>query len=149
MTPPNRGKPPLTPEEARLLDGTLSDEARAALEAQLAEDPARAKALAGDRAAMALWKDDARAQAEGIDVGALAEQVVASVKAGRVAAPRLTFPRAYAVAAMLLIAIGAVGTLVTRSGASPAASVPSAIEASLIEAIADDPALWLGEAGGR
>ncbi len=143
-------KPPLTPEEARYLDGTLSEEERRAFEARLEKDPARAAALAEDRGAMALWKDDARGTASALDVDALADQVLASVRAGRPTTAHVGFPKAYAIAAMLLITIGAVGTLMVRSGRTPTeGAMPSRIEASLIEAMADDPALWLGDEGGR
>lgn len=143
-------KPPLTPEEARFLDGTLSGEERRALEAELARDPARAAALEEDRGAMALWKDDARSTAASLDMDALADQVLASVRAGRPTPAQVGFPRAYAIAAMLLITVGAVGTLLVRGSHSPTGdAMPSRIEASLIEAMADDPALWLGDEGGR
>jgi anti-sigma factor RsiW len=143
-------KPPLTPEEARYLDGTLSDAERRAFEATLEKDPARAAALREDLGALALWKDDARAQATALDLDALADQVLASVRAGRPTPAQVGFPKAYAIAAMLLITIGAVGTLVVRGTQSPREGVmPSRIEASLIEAMADDPALWLGDEGGR
>jgi len=140
-----RTRPPaLTPDESRLLDGALPPAEAARLERLIASDPDRADALAVDRGAMDLWREEARA-ASAVDSSTLApeelaERVVATLDPrARGARPIST---AYAVAAMLLIGIGLVGTAAARaarvSEARAQAAPRASIEAALLDSIADE-----------
>ncbi|MGE0192361.1 MAG: hypothetical protein AB7T63_10010 [Planctomycetota bacterium] len=129
--------PALTPDEARLLDGSLPAEERRRLDRQLAADPARAGRLARDRAALDLWVEEARSTP--VDVDALAQHVFERIDdengvarfssraglRGEVLSPRAAM--AYAAAAMLLIGVGLAGTWVVRQ--QRAEAVPSAAPA--------------------
>ena len=127
----------LTPDEARLLDGSLPTEERRRLDRQLAADPARAQRLARDRAALHLWVEESRSTP--VDVEALADRVFDRIDdeshAGRLASrsgsrgetlsPRTAM--AYAAAAVLLIGVGLAGTWVVRQ--QRAEAVPSSAPA--------------------
>lgn len=134
--------PPMTPEESRLLDGVLSASEAKRLENVIASDPERTDALDTYREAMAVWRDDSTRL--DVDPDSMADRVLAAVGATQ-GGGQATLPTWYAVAAMLLIGIGVIGTAAvqgsrTARSRAPSANVPSITDA-LIHSIATDRAL--------
>ncbi len=140
MSSRGRKRPPaMTPEESRLLDGTLPADEAKRLENLIASDPQRADALDTYREAMDVWRDDAGRI--DLDPDEIADQVLAAV-GGSQGGGAAALPTWYAVAAMLLIGIGVIGTAAVRGShartpqrsSSPVASM----EEALLDALADE-----------
>lgn len=128
--------PALTPEESRFLDGTLPPEEASRLERELAADPSRSDALASYRQAIDLWRDDTERTA--VPPGRMADRVLAAVGRPESGGAAI-IPTWYAVAAMLMISVGVLGTAFSKQlrpkrVLPPTASIPG----TLIESLVDD-----------
>jgi hypothetical protein len=119
----------LTRRESRWLDGQMPAGEREEFERAL--DPARRARLEALREAGALWREDALRAARRHDPRDLAERVLAGAapRAAAAPAPRLAFPAA---AAVVLIALGVLGTLLVR-GSPPEPIAPRAARAPYLE----------------
>ncbi|MDJ0974320.1 MAG: hypothetical protein QNJ98_07675 [Planctomycetota bacterium] len=128
--------PALTPEESRFLDGTLPPEEAKRLEREIAADPARSDALASYRRAVGLWRDDAERGA--VAPEQIADKVLAAVGRGE-AGGAAGIPTWYAVAAMLMISVGVLGTAFSQN-LRPKRVLPpaSSIQGTLIETLVDE-----------
>ncbi len=137
MTTRGRKRPPaMTPEESRFLDGTLPPEEAKRLEREIAADPERTDALNAYRESMGLWRDDAeRTPASPPD---MADRVLAALDRGQ-GGGSASIPTWYAVAAMLMISVGVLGTAFSRNIRPKRVLPPSAsIQTTIIEAFVDE-----------
>ena len=140
----------LTPAENRYLDGACPPAELAEVEASLEANPARREALEAHREAMALWRSDVERDVDRIDPEAVAAEVLERIQRPAARPPRMAVHRVWAAAALVLIAFGAIGTMLVRPTITPTAEIDfKAIDESLIEAFTDAPETWLQEDGGR
>lgn len=135
MSTRGRKRPPqMTPDESRLIDGTLPPEEAKRLELLIASDPDRADALADYREAIDVWREDANRAP--VDAAGMADGVLAALGEGE-SGGAATLPTWYAVAAMFLIGIGVIGTAAVRGKHAVAPHKSTAPVASLEEALLD------------
>lgn len=136
--------------DSRYLDGRGTPEERAAFRAGLEKDPARRARLEAHEEAMDLWRADVARDVDRIDPEAIAAEVLEQIQRPAARPPRLAIHRVWAAAAVVLIALGAVGTFLAQPPDPTETQADfRAIDESLIEAFVDAPETWLQEDGGR
>ena len=108
-----------TRDESRYADGELDADSAARLEARLRKEPDRARRIEAWQEAMDLWRDDVGRQVAASDPAAVTDRVIRSLgEAPDIAPdPGSVKARRYAVAALILLGLGLVGS--AALGAKP------------------------------